>query len=398
LFVRHARYGTIDTTLTLLLFLAIYGYIRLNNRDQKWWHLIWISFGLAVMAKGFGGLIIPPVITLALLLDRKVLFTLRSREFWQGLVIALVIAAPWYVITYIRYGQTFIDEHVIEQTFGRVATALDTHVGGPFFYLNSLRRFFSPWLYLIPFAIALSVKENVEGQRRSRLLLILVIMVFGLYTIVRTKLPWYILPIYPALAILIASTITQAFKTPRSIGFIGLVVATFGAVLIARNQLILLFGCVGSFVILFFILTKRDLAYRAAVIVICIFLFSTGFSTIIGKSRLGTSPLYGRGMSPAATIARLVGNTSLDSRAPLISLAVGTVDTVEGPALLFYSNRPTQAAYTLDELAVFTSSQKEQEIILPEEMMQSLSTDYEFQVLAKVEPFVYATIKKRMQQ
>jgi hypothetical protein len=384
--------------LMLFVFLAVYAYVRFNNnKNQKWWYLIWTAFALGTMLKGAAAIVIPIVIATALLLDRGLLVTVRSRHFWQGFLLWLVIATPWHVVMYVRHGQAFVDDYFVQHVVARTTTILDEHIGGRYYYVNSLQRLFSPWFYLVPFAVVLSLKENIEGRTRSRVLLLVIIVVFGLYTVVRTKLAWYILPIYPALAILIASMITQAFKSYRSVAFSGLVVATLAVSSVVDIRWVLLLGFAGLCLMPLYLLIDKAIVYRMAVVVMCAFLLAIGFSTLFRRSGLRISPVYSTGRTPAASLAGSVGSANPGNRTPLITLAMGTgdSDTLGGPAVLFYGDRPVQVAYSFEELAQFVSIGEEKEIIMVEKYVEPLSADHEIHILARSEPLVYATIKRK---
>jgi 4-amino-4-deoxy-L-arabinose transferase-like glycosyltransferase len=307
------------------------------------------------------------------------------------------MVAPWHVIMYIRHGRAFVDEYFFHQMLVRTTAVLDGHAGGPQFYIRALFKFFSPWSFLVPFALLASVEETIEGEARSRVLLLLVASVFVVYSLVQTKLAWYILPAYPPLALLVASVVHQALRTRQSLSFVGLLMATVLGFLLVPTKLVVLLGCAGSLTLLILLLTGRALAHRSVALVMYILLLGIGFSTLAGNRRLGLAPLFGVGQSPAATLARLAGAGDPDNRTPVISLAVGTGDTLEGPAILFYSDRPVQVAYSVDTMAGFVDRGDVREAIVVEKYVRSLSEDYEIQVLARIEPLVYASIRQRDQ-
>lgn len=392
-FVWFARSGWTDIMLTLFILMTVYAYLRLEKDGQKWWYMIWISCALAFMVKSAGGLIAPAVIALMLLLDKRFIVTVRSRHFWQGLILAFVIVAPWHIIMYLRHGQVFIDEYIGYRIITRATRAIEGHIGSRFFYVDILRKNFSPWFYLVPFALILSIKENIRGESRSRILLFIILLVFGLYTVVRTKIHWYIIPLYPSLAILTASMVAEAFRSYKTVAFSGLAMATFVVALIAPVYITLIFGFVGLFVIFFSLATKRP-AYQSIVMVACAFFIVVGLTKLF--------PLYSieyRREVPVAMIARMAASTSPDDREPLIIFSGRSELTkITPPTPLFYSDRPIQEADNLEDLAGFTNDHQTKKILLAKENLELLSMAYEVHVLAEAKPFLYATIKLRNMQ
>lgn len=403
-FVRRSRLGMMDVTLTLFVFLAIYSYLRLGSGSQKWWYPLWASFGLAILTKSWAAVIAPAATVVLLFVHGSVRAALGSRHFWQGLLLALAIVAPWHILMYVRHGPEFIDEYVVRHLIRRTSTALEGHVGGQFFYVGVLQRVFSPWFYLMPFAVALAIRDNVDRPSQSCSLLTLLTIVFGVYTfVVKTKLAWYLFPVYPACAILAGATISEAFRRQRSVAFGGLLFAVLVSILIAPTRLLYLFALAVSLIVVarWLHLTKARETCQLAVVLTFIFLASIGAASTVRRNyRIGPRPLYGEVESrPVVEIARIAGTANPGQREPLIGLALegdlDTPDAVEGPVALFYSDRPIQVAWTLGELAELTDDQERKEILLAKKYVESLSTEYEIHILAEVEPLVYATIRRR---
>ncbi|MDQ3257975.1 MAG: glycosyltransferase family 39 protein [Acidobacteriota bacterium] len=389
-FVDYARLGNTDIMLTLFTFVAVYSYLRLKEDSQKWWYVVWAACAFAVMVKGVAGVIASAVIILALLIDRRFVATAQSKHFWQGLLLAVAIVAPWHILMFAKHGRAFLEEYVGYHVIARSTRVIEGHVGGRFYYINELQKFFYPWYYLTPFALAICIKENLKGQSRSRMLLLLMVVVFGIYTAARSKLSWYILPVYPVLSILVASVGTQAFRSYESLAFSALIIGTFVVALIAPLKIVLLFGLVGVFAILFSIAIRRP-AYQWAACVMCAFFLAVSLHHL--------QPVFRTTESSVAKLARIAGSTSPDDREPLIVFSKSTRPSdYSSPAALFYSNRPILLARTLEEVTGFTKAHQVKRIILRKEDIEPLAKDYEVNVLAESEPEVYATIKHRSVQ
>lgn len=398
-FVKRSRLGMTDIILSLFVFLAIYSYLRLGT-NQKWWYPLWASFGLAIMAKSWAAVIPVAAVFITLAVHRNAKAALGSRHFWQGLILAFAIVAPWHVLMIVRHGPEFIDEYVIRHLFARTSTALAGHVGGPLYYADVLQSGFSPWFYLLPFAVALAIRDNINELSSSCILLVLVMVVLGTYSFaVKTKLAWYIVPVYPAFAILVGATVSEAFRRHPSLALGGLIFAALVSTLIAPTRLLYLLAFFALLMVAAYRLrvTTARQTHQLAVILMSVFLTGIGTTSLIQfNNRIPSAPVYGAVKAPDIEIARIAASASLDHREPLIGLALeGDPLTLEDPTILFYSDRPVQMAWMLDELAELTSSQERKEILLAKKHVESLSTEYEIHILAEVEPFVYATIRRR---
>jgi len=239
----------------------------------------------------------------------------------------------------------------------------------------------------MPFALALSIEENIKGQSRSRILLLLIMVVFGIYTAAQSKLSWYILPVYPALSILVASVVTQAFASYKSVAFSGLAVGAFVVALTAPIEIVLLCGCVAVLIIFLSVATKRP-AYRWLTSATC------AFFLLVSLHQL--RPLYSDGGSQIADLARVARSMNVYDHEPLIVFSKSAPPSdYSDPAALFYSNRPILLARTLADVTRFAEGHQAKRIILEKADLEFLSNDYEIYVLAESEPDVYATIKHR---
>ena len=359
-FLSFSRFGTMDVMLTLFTYLALYAYLRLNNEKQKWWYLVWSSCALALMVKGAGGIIAPAAIILALAFEKRFSAAIRSSHFWQGVLLAFLIIAPWHILMYVWYGRAFIDEYIGYHVIARSTRTLEGHASGYYYYVGKLVDGFFPWCLLVPFAVISIIRRNNKDQSRSWVLLLLCALVFGLYTVIPTRRPWYIVPLYPALAVLIAIFISNLYQKYQSRPIYRRIVTAACAVLI-------IVGGLYSFVSLYF-------NHKPA--------------------------------EPVAKLSRLAQSTSPDDKDSLVLLS--GAEPIYAQIPLFYSNRPVQQAYAsskpasedarryvnYENLAEVMQAQALR-IVLRKEDIQHLSVAYDIQVLAEDDSLVYATIKRR---
>lgn len=386
-FVYSARIGTTDIMLTLWIWLALCAYLQVSRDGPKWWLLVGASCGLALMTKSAAAAIAPVAILLALLCERRLSATWREKYFWYGCGLGLLIAAPWHILMVLTYGRKFTEVYFGQQLFARTTGALEGNTGGRLFYLDILRQYFVPWFYLLPFALLLSLKENLRRQFRSRIFLIVALLVFALYTLVQTKLDWYIIPLYPALAILIASLIEQAFDSPRSIAFGALLLTTAAtALLLVPLKVALLFGGGIFCALFFFALRARRFAHRPIAAALCAFLLVAGATQL-------QEPAPEQQEDSLAQLAVLARSSDgARDREPLIIYDNYYLTEQFAPTPLFYSNRPILIARTSADIANFTADHQAKRIILAKEFLGSL-VSYKVTTVAEAGAFIYATIK-----
>ena len=122
----------------------------------------------------------------------------NARDWLVPALIFCVIALPWYVAVSIQSHGEFLRVFFVEHTFGRFQNAAMQHVQPWWFYLPVIALLLFPWF---PFLAILRVCDS-----RSRVLLAVVGFGFVLFSISVNKLPGYLLPLLPALAILLGES------------------------------------------------------------------------------------------------------------------------------------------------------------------------------------------------
>ncbi len=165
----------------------------IGKRDGRYLAAASASLGLAVLAKGLLPLVLAAPVALRLRWFRDLL---RPRV----VVPFVVIALPWYVLCYARNGAVFLHEFFVVHHFERFTAGGLLHVQPWWFYLPMLPALLLPWAPLL-----LAAGPGPEWREPRRLFLLLWAG-FGLvfFSASRNKLPGYLLPLLPAVAILMA--------------------------------------------------------------------------------------------------------------------------------------------------------------------------------------------------
>jgi hypothetical protein len=139
-------------------------------------------------------LIITPLLFAAL---ERWNLTRLGKSFWLGLVLFLVAVLPWHLYMFHRFGAGFLTEYFGFHVLERATHQIEDHITHWWYYFWVLLISAAPFVLLYPFAIADSLR-----RRELRAWSIFVLVAISFFTVVQTRLPHYIAPAYPALAML----------------------------------------------------------------------------------------------------------------------------------------------------------------------------------------------------
>lgn len=174
-----------------------------SPRVRRNWMLgCWAAMALAVLSKGLAGIVLPGMVL--------VLYTLVSgdRRIWKrlhivpGLALFLAIAAPWFVLVSLRNPEFpaffFIREHV-----GRFVSDVHSRQAPWHYFLPLLIVGMTPWFGVLVQSLRHGFRA-VPGFDPGRFLVVWAVSIFVFFSLSNAKLPAYILPVFPALALLVA--------------------------------------------------------------------------------------------------------------------------------------------------------------------------------------------------
>jgi 4-amino-4-deoxy-L-arabinose transferase-like glycosyltransferase len=213
LYLALARMSTLDMGLAIALELALAGLLLLVSeqgvrRERSGALLLALGTALAFLAKGLVGILIPGVVaTLYLLLRRDWRLLLRARPWWVAVALAL-IAAPWVLLVSQRNPE-FAHFFFIHEHFERFLTRVHARYEPDWFFVPVLLLGFLPWSALLPAVIARSARACRAGDGASWMLVLWVLFCFLFFSLSQSKLIPYILPLFPALALLTGRTLAE---------------------------------------------------------------------------------------------------------------------------------------------------------------------------------------------
>ena len=238
---------TPDSVLVFFLLLYFWAFWRGHEDDRRSWYLpCGAASALAMLTKGPVGLVLPIAIVGVYLLWHREGRRLLDRRMIGGTVVWILVAVPWYAIVTAETKGEWTWAFFLKENLGRSAEPMENHRGPPIYYLGVALVFFAPWsAFLFGVLRDAWTRSRLDGPERRavRFLLLWVTVVIALFTPLATKLPHYIAPAYPALAILTASYLVRwmrgEFAMPgwvRIVAIVGFVLtglSVAGAMLVA---------------------------------------------------------------------------------------------------------------------------------------------------------------------
>ena len=210
--ISHA--ATPDPPLILFLSGVFYCYWAGSEGGRRWWFVPCGSMcGLAVLTKGPIGVAMPGLIILLHLAWTRQLGKLWDRNLISGALAFVAVAAPWYVMVTLDTKGKWLQAFLEKENFDRFQNPADGHSGQYWYHIVLLLPLFAPWsTFLIPSlwqagkearqSAADEGEADTPGKYKFLIVWFLSYLVF--FSIAATKLPNYVLPLYPAVAILTA--------------------------------------------------------------------------------------------------------------------------------------------------------------------------------------------------
>jgi 4-amino-4-deoxy-L-arabinose transferase-like glycosyltransferase len=247
LVIAFAREVILDMTLTFLLTAALVSFWFASSQSpggaglrRLWANVILFgSMGLATFVKGPVGFVLPLLVIVVYQWSRGRIAELGQLRWGLGGVVFLLITAPWFIAVSIR-NPAFPRYALWDETLVRFTTGHLHRPGGPFYYVPVFLGGFFPWSFCLLFAAWNRLKNwrvlTQEDYKAELFLLVWMTVVLVFFTISRSKLPGYILPVSVPVSILV-TRIGRDIESKASARRLDWLTATF-ATMIALGILV----------------------------------------------------------------------------------------------------------------------------------------------------------------
>lgn len=235
-----SAYAILDMTFTAFLFagVALTASAALHDRPRRqWWG--YLAIALAVLTKG------PLAIALAgmafigtLIVAPRLRPRLLSLHWISGATLVVLLASPWFIYMWLRFGYAFIEGYFLRENIWLYASQLFTTTRSPWFYVRVVVVGFLPWTPILAGRLVDAFRgDKIEDEERLFWVWAVAITLF--FTGSRFKLDHYVYPVLPALSIIAAraasalrssTSIRQHLGTACGILAVGVVLITAGVV------------------------------------------------------------------------------------------------------------------------------------------------------------------------
>jgi 4-amino-4-deoxy-L-arabinose transferase-like glycosyltransferase len=232
-----ARVATLDMGLCFTLQLAMTALALLVHWPGSRRYLpllLGVGVALAMLSKGLIGVLIPGAVALLFMLVHRDARLLRSSRPWWTLAALVVLAAPWFVLVSLR-NPAFARFFFLFEHFQRfLSPAGFNRYHALWYFVPVLAAGLVPWITLLPRTLIGAVRAALAGERATALLAIWAAFVFVFFSLSQSKLVPYVLPVVPAVALLMGRALVH--MPPRRLAahlrFVAIAAALLAAALL----------------------------------------------------------------------------------------------------------------------------------------------------------------------
>ncbi|MES1981984.1 MAG: glycosyltransferase family 39 protein [Pseudomonadota bacterium] len=245
LYALMSHINTLDMGVTFFITLGIVALLLGQQPEndarirRNWMWLAWAALGLAVLSKGLMGLMLPGAALVIYTLVQRDFALWKRMHFLTGVLICLLITGPWFYLV-MKANPEFFQRFFIYEHYTRFTTKDLGRYQPWYYFIPVLLVGMLPWTVLMFDTLLRTWKSSARPDRAfnaDRFLLVWAIFIYIFFSVSGSKLPSYLLPMFPALALLMGKqlVVMDARKLFRLIApilplaLIGLALAPFTA-------------------------------------------------------------------------------------------------------------------------------------------------------------------------
>ena len=187
-----------------------------KTHSRNWMWACWAFMALATLSKGIIGVAIPGMVFAVYSITAWNWKIWKRLHIISGSILFLAITAPWFVLIAQRNPE-FLEFFFIHEHLQRFTQTAHSRTGPIYFFLPLLLLGFLPWIAQVPGAIAQTWRERNREFSSGWLLTCWFVVILGFFSISQSKLPGYIIPLFPALALIVGSQLDRNLGSGNSL-------------------------------------------------------------------------------------------------------------------------------------------------------------------------------------
>jgi len=208
-----ARVVISDMSLAFCLTLSLSAFYQASHSDDvnhRWMLclLMYSALGVATLIKGLIGIVVPGMVIFCYLALTRQWSILRRIDLVPGVLVYLAVALPWYLEVGARH-EGYLLYYFWDEHFGRFASDAFNRTQPWYYFIFVTLIGFFPWTLIWPLVV--SGVRRWACDDKTLFLLLWAGLPFLFFSASKSKLPHYVLPIFPALAILTAARLVKLF-------------------------------------------------------------------------------------------------------------------------------------------------------------------------------------------
>lgn len=222
LYVAMAHFNSLDMGVTFFITLGILGFslaqVQTDKGKQRNWMLVaWAGLALAVLSKGLMGLVLPGGAVFIYCIVQRDFSVLKRMHWLSGLAVFLLITAPWFYLV-MKANPEFFERFFIYEHYTRFTTTEHRRYQPWHYFIPVLLAGMLPWTLLMLDTLWRTVfgakaKDGATPVPKAfsveRFLLIWAVFIYMFFSMSGSKLPSYLLPMFPALALLMGKRVAE---------------------------------------------------------------------------------------------------------------------------------------------------------------------------------------------
>jgi 4-amino-4-deoxy-L-arabinose transferase-like glycosyltransferase len=217
--------ANMDTTLTFFTTASLFCFFQWYRSSKDESHTqkpirglsiygFYIGMALGTLAKGPVGFILPLSVGFVYLIFQKDWKGIRRMRLLPGMVLFVAIVFSWYLPALRKGGEDYLQATLLTHTIDRYTKGW-SHVRPIYYYFYNFPIDFLPWIFFLPAAMAYGYsREKMEKRREFFFLFIWFVIIFLFFSLSKGKRAIYLLPLYPAVSIMVGKLWDDFISTP----------------------------------------------------------------------------------------------------------------------------------------------------------------------------------------